>query len=336
MFRVLVDTCVWLDLAKDHRQRSLLAVLEELVRQREVALIVPRTVCDEFARNKARVVEESTRSLSGVLKRVKDVVDRFGDARRKRIVLEQLNDVDHRLPILGESTIDSIARIEKLLATSPIIETTDAVKLRAARAPFHRQRNGIDDAVLIEAYADCLTERAPGTRFAFVTHNTKDFSHPTGNDKLPHPDIAPSFSRIRSLYFVSLGEALQRVKPQLVSDLMIEQEWTEEPRRLTEIVRAIDEFTDKVWYDRHQMRLNMIESGRIKLVDKEAFPVRDPAQRPIQRDIWEGAKKAAKRVEAKYGRKNLGPWSDFEWGMLNGKLSALRWALGDEWDNLDT
>lgn len=33
-------------------------------------LIVPSTVVDEFARNKARVIEESGRSLSGTLKRV--------------------------------------------------------------------------------------------------------------------------------------------------------------------------------------------------------------------------------------------------------------------------
>ena len=53
-------------------------------------------------------------------------------------------------------------------------------------------------------------------------------------------------------------------------------------------------------------------------------------------EIWKGAIKAAKRVENKYGTKNLGPYSDFDWGMINGKLSAIRWILGEEWDMLDT
>jgi hypothetical protein len=53
-------------------------------------------------------------------------------------------------------------------------------------------------------------------------------------------------------------------------------------------------------------------------------------------EIVKMAKAAAKRVERRQGKKNLGPWDDFEWGMLNGKMSALRWVLGDEWDFLDT
>jgi hypothetical protein len=28
--------------------------------------------------------------------------------------------------------------------------------------------------------------------------------------------------------------------------------------------------------------------------------------------------------------------SDFDWGYMQGKFSALRWVLGSEWDFLDT
>jgi hypothetical protein len=53
------------------------------------------------------------------------------------------------------------------------------------------------------------------------------------------------------------------------------------------------------------------------------------------KSVWKKAKAAAKRTEEQYGLPELGPWTDFEWGMLNGKLSALRWVLGSEWDFLD-
>lgn len=51
---------------------------------------------------------------------------------------------------------------------------------------------------------------------------------------------------------------------------------------------------------------------------------------------WDGMLAAMKRTEEELGPDDIGPWTDFEWGMLNGKLSALRWVMGDEWDMLDT
>lgn len=343
MFNILIDTCVWLDLAKDYKQRAILAALEQLIRQGEIALILPRTVIDEFNRNKERVIEESNRSLSSILKRAKEAVERLGDPRQKLAVLQQLNDMDHRLPTMGEAAVDTVRRIGNLFANTPVIEISDVVKLRAAqraidkRAPFHRQRNGIEDAILIEVYADAVGMRTKvGTRFVFVTHNTKDFSHPSASNKQPHPDIAACFSTRRSLYFITLGESLRRVAPAQFADLMVEQEWVEEPRRLTEILDAIDEFATKIWYDRHQLTRQRIERGDIKIVEKETFPVKDHRHRPVQRDIWEGALRSAAKVEKRFGIENLGPWTKFEWGMLNGKLSALRWVLGEDWDMLDT
>jgi predicted nucleic acid-binding protein len=343
VFKILIDTCVWLDLAKDYQQQAILAALEELIEQEEIELILPRIVIDEFARNKERVIEQSSRSLSSTLKRVKEVIEKFGDPQQKNIVISQLNDVDHRLPMLGEVAVDMVSRIEKLFSRTPIIEISDAVKIRAAqraidkRAPFHRQRNGIDDAILIEVYTDVIREEeAAVNRFAFISHNTNDFSHPKANNKLPHPDIEACFSRAKSFYFITLSEAIQHIQPEQFDDLMVEQYWIEEPRRLTEIIEAIDELVTKVWYNRHQVTREKIEEGIIQIVEKEIFPIKDHATRPIQRNIWEGALKAAAKVEERFGLDNLGPWDDFEWGMINGKLSALRWVLGDDWDMLDT
>jgi len=343
LFKILIDTCVWLDLAKDYPQQALLSALEELIRQEDAGLILPRTIVDEFARNKARIIEENNRSLSTTFKRVKEAVEKFAAPKHKARMLDQLNDLDHRIPTFGDTATGTINRIEKIFSRTPVIEISDAVKLRAAqraidnRAPFHRQRNGMNDALLIETYTGALAAKTPArNRFAFVTHNTKDFSHPNANTKLPHPDIATCFSRTKSLYFTTLGEALRRVQPEHFADLMIEHHWIEETRRLTEIMNAIDELTTKVWYNRHQNLRHKIQTGKTKIVEKETFPIKDHSRRPIQRDVWEGALKAAAKVEKKYGLKNLGPWDDFEWGMLNGKLSALRWSLGAEWDMLDT
>ncbi|WP_271400150.1 PIN domain-containing protein [Salinicoccus roseus] len=343
MYKILIDTCVWLDLAKDYQQQATLDALEESIQQGKVELILPRTIIDEFERNKDRIVEQSGRSLSSTLKRVKKVIDKFGDPEQKMDVITQLNDVDHRLPMLGEAAADMVNQIERLFSSTPIIEISDAVKIRSAqraidkRAPFHRQRNGIGDAILIEVYADAVREKeVVENRYVFISHNTHDFSHQEKNNKLPHPDIEEYFSSTKSFYFITLGEALKYIQPEEFDDLMIEYNWLEEPRRLTEIIEAIEELGTKVWYNRHQVLREKVEEGIIQIVEEENFPIKSHSTRPIQRDIWEGALRAAEKVEEKYDSEELIPWDEFEWGMINGKLTALRWVLGDEWDMLDT
>lgn len=98
------------------------------------------------------------------------------------------------------------------------------------------------------------------------------------------------------------------------------EEFEEEIRSLDQISSAEEEFFEKIWFDRHMTLKYKIEQENTMV---------DP-------DIWAGALESERKMIDKYGEKNLGPYSDFEWGMLNGKLSALRWVLGCDWDMLDT
>lgn len=341
---MLIDTCVWLDIARDSKQAPVLSVVEEMIKRGMISLIVPRIVIDEFRRNRDRIIKESTKSLSTHFRLVKEAVGKVGgNKRRMRVVLAHLDDVNHKIPILGGTATQILDRIEKLLTSTPVIETSESVMLQAAqrainqKAPFHREKNAMADAILIEIYASCLrNDEIPAVRFAFVTHNKNDFSVEKDNHRTPHPDIAGLFSRVKSLYFINLAEALRRVEPSLVTDIMLDQSWTEEPRGLTEILEAEEMLFHQVWYNRHWNLRIGVQEGKIKVVEKETYPRLPGAPKTVQRNVWKGALKAAQRVERQYGKKNLGPWDDFEWGMINGKLSALRWVLGDEWDMLDT
>jgi hypothetical protein len=343
MFRLLVDTSVWLDLAKDYREQPVISALEVLVAAGDIELIVPQIVVDEFNRNKGRVVDEARRSLQSHFRLVREAVNRFGTDDYRAETLKALNEVDHKIVTGNEAVIDSVERIEKLLASTPPIATSAAIKQRvtdraiAGLAPYHRSRNSVGDAILIETYAEVVGQRAAKkARCGFVTHNSRDFSEPNGDRRKPHPDIAALFTPPKSTYWGSLVDVIKEVDPILLDNHDSEFNFSQQPRRLSEILEAEHLLFRQVWYNRHWNLRSEIESGKHKVLPESQYS-RDPYKPDETLDtVWASAMAAAKRTEDEVGLENLGPWDDFEWGMLNGKLSALRWILGDEWDMLDT
>ena len=65
--------------------------------------------------------------------------------------------------------------------------------------------------------------------------------------------------------------------------------------------------------------------------------VKDPELKRFKKSIKDQFKdlfKEQKEIENKYGLKNLGPYSDYELGKLEGRYDTLSWVL-DEWGQQD-
>ncbi|MDP2450963.1 MAG: PIN domain-containing protein [Polaromonas sp.] len=345
MFHVLIDTSVWLDLAENQRQTPLIDLIAELVNEKQITLLVPELVLSEFKANRDRVAARSARSLSTHFNLVKEAVRNAPAGAQKEQVLTYLSDLDHRIPIVGAAANDALNQIERMLNASTVLKTSDAAKLKAAdralqrRAPFHHEgKNGMADAMIIETYFEAVRSGKARERFAFVTHNKSDFSLAGGNQKLPHFDLAAGFSKIKSMYFITLADCIRKV-----DDIYLDPEFMKalgyefEPRSLSEMVDAMDQLTEQVWYNRHKNLAWRIKHKKVKVVTQEEWvKAGSNNSTHIVDSVWDGAKRAAADTLKHLGKAKCGPHDDFEWGMINGKLSAIRWMLGDDWDMLDT
>lgn len=320
---LLVDTSVWLDLARNINGQKIIVAVRVLVHQDRVRLWVPQVILDEFDRNQARVKTDMTRSMSAHFSRVRDAIEQHGQGEGRQAALSELDNLTHRVPLINEMAGRNFADVRELLVTGQRLMPTPDDHERVVRrgidrsAPLHRGRNSVADALLIEMYGSAVAAaRDPSDEHSFVTLNTKDFSALGDDARLPHPDVAALFGGPRTRYFISLSAALRALFPAEFDELLDELDFHEEPRNFGEIRAAEQEMFDRIWYGR-----SMSHEADAGVDVNELRRVAGPGRA---------------RVEATYGRDNLGPYNDFEWGMLNGKMSALRWVLGDEWDFLDT
>lgn len=225
--------------------------------------------------------------------------------------------------------IDQLLRAGTILQPAPD-EYAKAVQRGLDKlAPFTADKNSVADALLIEIYTSQSAHASSSDTHAFVTSNHRDFSAPSGDRRQPHPDIGGLFDGHRSRYAYQVeglhslllacfsGEFLEHYEE---TDFLISDE---EPRTLAEIADAEQEYFDRVWYVRSLVHRDEDDPG-------------------LPDDIRAGMTAARRRIETKYGTDQLmepiGPGHDEarQYGYISGKLSALRWVLGSEWDFLDT
>src|SRR5260370_25250513 len=147
MLRMLVDTCVWLDMAKTPSQSKNLDILMNLRAEELVDIIVPQIVLDEFLRNRDRVIGEYAKSITTTLSRAKEIVVQQGSEKRTKALAKLFDRANSQIRTPKAVVEVAANQLESLLQARDIIEITDAIKMRASqramlqKAPFHRAKN---------------------------------------------------------------------------------------------------------------------------------------------------------------------------------------------------
>lgn len=181
-------------------------------------------------------------------------------AARLQHALEVVADLARDVPLIGAMTTRNFDDVLELLRAGRQVEPTEAEHRAVVgrgltkRAPLHRSRNSVADALLIELYAAATREvdlaRNP---HAFITSNSDDFSVPDSDKRQPHRDIAAIFAQEGSTYALGIdglnGILLAHFGGE-IEELFAETDFVEEPRRLGEIVDAETALFDRIWYHR--------------------------------------------------------------------------------------
>jgi hypothetical protein len=111
---------------------------------------------------------------------------------------------------------------------------------------------------------------------------------------------------------------------EMLSGLGIEEDFEVTPSRtVKEVAEVAEKLLDRVWYERKLVLVNSPD------YDAEVAYRDHP-------DIVRGMLRNMQRVEQQGLEEEFPVENDFDWGMVNGKFSALRWLFGMEWDMLDT
>jgi hypothetical protein len=322
VLRILIDTSVWLDIARRRDGQQIIVPIRVLFFQKKLDLLVPSIILSEFERNRPRAEAAATDSVRERFRLLKQDLKEYGDSEAQEWIAEMA----HQVPFVSAQALQNFSEISELLGHGKKLEPGarehGAVIERALekRAPFHLNKNSIADALLIELFQSAIRDSKDSSDcYVFATSNYQDFSVVNGDRREPHPDFNAVFSDGRRAIYAYDVDGLVAVLAEKIGEEY--EEIAEEvaflddqPRPLAEMLDLHKELYDRIWYA--HSRWSDTPDGRINPKFDEG----------LRKSIKQGRA----RIEGKYDASTLLPADDYEWGFLNGKMALLEWVLGDE------
>jgi hypothetical protein len=229
VIHLLVDTCVWLDIALDQRLAPLLDVIDRALQRQAAVVVVPDVIVIELDRNAEAVQHKTKKAFEAMVRGALDASKVLSSGEDQADLQRTLSKVASNLPRHEGALNSRISRIRAMLVGNRVrAQASTALMMVAAlrrglekKAPFIKGKNSCGDALLLEHFAAYGGSLPAGDRLYFVTSNTADFSSPTDN-RVPHADIAGHFNTTDRQFSINLAECMGPLDAQAVTPAVVQ------------------------------------------------------------------------------------------------------------------
>lgn len=203
---------------EDGHHFKLVKNLIDFVNKEKIRIIVNDVIIDEWNRNKEaskNLINQHHRNLEGVnstLKSIKRRLSHDGVQKVNEIYKEYESIIQNEI----SKNEEHIQQVEHLLFEKSVkISVSDEVKIQAAnlalakKAPFHKKKNSVADAVIllsaVEYFQESDFEWINNT--IFVSNNSDGYCEEKG-DKIVHSDLQLFFKKASIIFYNNIAEAL--------------------------------------------------------------------------------------------------------------------------------
>lgn len=217
---LLLDTCIWLKLAKKLQSRPLLKSILANLNQDKLKILLSDVTIEEYNRNKSDIISKYTQSLKNLLKNAKEIQDYLDDSEyfTFQCLLNKAND---NIEKSAKEGINALSIVESIFGHRNTIQllNSDKILIDAAQialekqAPCHREKNSVADTIIYLQFESFIKKAKlieDNIFFCFVTENFQDFSSRKDN-RIPHEDLS-IFGEENVDYYIDFKKALEKLE----------------------------------------------------------------------------------------------------------------------------
>lgn len=221
---LLLDTCVWINLFSQPKLANISDTLIELLNNSSIKILMPEMVAIEINKHRDTLEEKYIKATISPLNNAGKVLKDYSgeDFDKCKELLTKIVDslsTDKHYILLSNDKINQILNHKNTIHCQIKSEHYKEVFNMGInkKAPF-KNKNSVADAVIVCAFKEFVQEKKG--EYVLITENKTDFSD-TKDERKIHPDIG-SFVGCEFDYFINIGDVINEIKPDAVSEEIIE------------------------------------------------------------------------------------------------------------------